>query len=185
MDEELATLFLGVAQSWLGIAERERDPRYLNAALKLIGCAVLSGCAAGRGREARSAVASALAALDRTDAPIPSTLPPAPQSMPSRLPPLPGASEDRRIVVLAGAHEDKLCSALDRNQGLGGILPSAQKSKHLVYVILLAAAFQAFEDERRRVGFAFGRSSKLSGACGGSTGEHLQHLRRRVQEAAR
>ncbi|MEV0484514.1 formyltransferase family protein [Streptomyces sp. NPDC050508] len=102
VDEELAALFLGVAHSWLSVAERERDPRYLNAALKLIGCAVLSGRAAARGREARSAVASALATLARTEAAIPSTLPPPSHSVPSRLSPRTEVSGDSRIVVLAG-----------------------------------------------------------------------------------
>ncbi|MFJ8504098.1 hypothetical protein [Streptomyces avermitilis] len=62
--------------------------------------------------------------------------------------------EGEQMGGSGGAHEDELRRALDRDQGLRGVLLLAQESEDLVYVVLLAAAFQAFKDERGRVGLA-------------------------------
>ncbi|GAB2719080.1 formyltransferase family protein [Streptomyces bullii] len=125
-DEELIGLFLGVADSWLAVAEREQDPRYLNAALKLIACAILSGRAAGRGRVAREVVASAHNGLARIAAAIPPTLPPVPYAEPNGLSPKGRGAEDSRIVVLAG----------EGSRGLPLFLDTARRSGFTVHGVL-------------------------------------------------
>ncbi|WP_327749784.1 formyltransferase family protein [Streptomyces europaeiscabiei] len=125
-DEELVGLFLGVARSWLAVAAREQDPRYLNAALKLIACAILSDRAAGRGQAAREAVAAAHDGLARIAAAIPPTMPPASQAEPNGLQPKGRETESSRIVVLAG----------EGSRGLPLFLDTARRSGFTVHGVL-------------------------------------------------
>lgn len=119
VDDELSQLFIEVARSWVLVAERRNDPRYLNAALKVIGCATLSGRPSGRAQNAREVIALALAGLERIRTSIPHGLPPAPEHLPDYLPARCGNEEERRIVVLAGEGSRGLPLFLDAGTRCG------------------------------------------------------------------
>ncbi|MFI5482071.1 formyltransferase family protein [Streptomyces rubiginosohelvolus] len=116
MDEELAEIFLSVALHWLEVADFQHDPRYTNAALKLIGCSLLSGRAAGRSQLAATALDAAVHALAGVVVP-PLAAPAAAEDLLAPIQEHAGtgnpAPQDRAIAVLAGAGSTGLPLFLD------------------------------------------------------------------------
>ncbi|MFD0572506.1 formyltransferase family protein [Kitasatospora gansuensis] len=102
VDADLADIYLTLARHWLELTKNSADPRYLNAALKLLSISLVAPVPATE--QGAAALAAALEALDTT------TVPPAPPGSSTRQHaytapaiPAPTGAVEPRIAVLAGA----------------------------------------------------------------------------------
>lgn len=107
VDSELAELYLWLCHHWIGITRSTADPRYLNAALKLLAVCLTAPVAATS--LAVLVLSQALETIDTLPRPRPSRL----SAGPPRTERLAQAVQPVRIAVLAGADSKGLPLFLD------------------------------------------------------------------------